>query len=86
MRRRLTSREREACELLLQAKRNPEIARAMGISEETVKHRFSQIARIMGYGSMERVRLAVLIHEQRKGLGIRCQACGETGVMAAVRH
>jgi DNA-binding NarL/FixJ family response regulator len=80
----LSPRETRVAELLLQAKRNPEIAAVMRISDRTVKQYmyrlFSKLGLSNGWRTHSgdgRIRLAVLIHEHREALGVRCQACGE---------
>ena len=80
----LSPRETQAAELLLQAKRNKEIAAAMGIEDRTVKQYMFRLFSKMGlvntwnHGPGDgRIRLAIRIHENREALGVRCQACGE---------
>ena len=80
----LSPGETRAAELLLQAKSNPEIAKAMHIADRTVKQYMYSLFSKLGLTNSwnhhfgdGRIRLALLIHDNRQALGVRCQACGE---------
>ena len=58
----LTSRQNEVLELVLQGKRNKEIAAALNISERTVKFHISNLLNLLGcYGRLE---LFVAMHPE----------------------
>ena len=80
----LSPGEKRAAELLLQAKHNPEIAKEMHIADRTAKQYMYRLFYKLGLSNTwnnhtgdGRVRLAILIHQNREALGVRCQACGE---------
>jgi DNA-binding NarL/FixJ family response regulator len=80
----LSPRERVTAELLLQAKRNKEIAQEMNIETRTVKAYLYRLFAKMGLTNTwnrhtgdGRIKLAIRLHEHRAALGVRCQACGE---------
>lgn len=55
-----TGREREVCELLLEAKCDKEIAAALGISTHTGRFHLSNIMRKLGVSSRMEVVIALL--------------------------
>lgn len=62
---RLTRREREAAELLLEGYNNCEIATHLKVSTHTIFNRLRRIAKKCGIGRVNRVRLAVLLSQER---------------------
>ncbi len=75
----LTPAEHRIAELLLCAQSSDEIARALNRSPATIKHHFSKMYRKFGLRGhalyVPRLKLALLIHEQRQALGVRCETC-----------
>jgi len=75
----LTPAERTIAELLLCAQSPDAIARALHRSPGTIKQHLSNMCRKFGLREraeyVPRVRLALIIHERREALGVRCQTC-----------
>ena len=76
---RLTPREREFCEYLLNGFRNHEIAKKMRIADRTAKQYVNRLAVKfdINHERIPRIQIAVKVHEIRGVLGVKCQACGE---------
>jgi len=78
---RVTDTERKVAELLLQQSRFEDIACILGCASDTLKGHIHNIYvkfELRGDGvHCPVVQLAMIIHEQRRELGVRCQACGE---------
>jgi DNA-binding CsgD family transcriptional regulator len=77
----LTPTERKLAELILQAMPPKEIADFLGVSHVAVLGRLRRIRAKLRLREDEihclEVQTALLIHERRHELGVRCQACGE---------
>jgi len=61
---RLTRREREILELLMEGSTNKEIASRLGVSHQTVKNQLTTLYQKAGVGS----RLELVVFAQRNGL------------------
>ena len=76
---RLTPREAQVAEQLLQGKNRDDAARALKVKPSTIHSHMRDI-----YAKLDipnnlnpQIVAAVHIHRLRKELGVRCQACGE---------
>jgi two-component system nitrate/nitrite response regulator NarL len=65
----LTPREREVAELLLQGCDQADIAKELNLARRTVKAHFNKMfirAELSDFTGMKRVQLAVLLHRERQ--------------------
>lgn len=79
---RLAEVERKIAEMLLASQTRREIATALGCSVWKVNDCLKRMYEKFGIRDdgihCRIVRLALLIHERRAELGVRCEACGKT--------
>ena len=75
----LTPRETQVGECVMNGLKNKEIAQRLNITIRTVKHHICTmfIKRQIPSWKLQRILLAVNLHANRTELGIKCQACGE---------
>ena len=75
----LTPTEKQIAELLLQGYSRRDIAEKMGSNMKTLRGHlsgmYSKLAVADDSARSQLIRVAVLIHEQRTELGLRCEAC-----------
>ena len=76
---RLTPRQVQIAELLLQGKNRREMTSALKVSRDCIRIQMGRMISKLDIPEDRhpRVMLALHIHRFRKQLGVRCQACGE---------